>query len=262
MSNFRERRNPFVKLDRQNWYLWGLSFVITLCLAVAIATFFYPAIRWHVERLEILYGVLPQLIVGLLTMVMLCIIYIIIKQRELNDLRNFLIATNLEAKHLNQELPKDTLTQVFDRRALPDILKREITWVDRYRVPLSLALFNIHQFHRINETEGNLAGDEVLKALACVIEVTGRQTDTILRYGPDRFLCFLPRTDRKGAEAFGRRVMNACGQSPRLRSLSLSCGIAGYRAGGTGEKFLSDVEADLERLSSACEPAPAAAAKA
>lgn len=252
----KEQQNLLYQIDRRNWLLWALSFAITVCLAAAIASFYYPAIRWHVDRIEILYGLLPQLILGLLTLILLCIIYIVLNQRELNDLRNFLIATNLEDRHLSQELPKDTLTGVLDRRALPDVMKREVTWVDRYHVPLSLLLFNVYGFHSINEAEGNLSGDEVLKALARAIEATARQTDTILRYAPDRFLCFLPRTDRKGAEAFGRRVLAACAQNPRLRALSLQFGLAQYRPRGVAEQMLADVERDLQTKSPA--PSPAA----
>ena len=246
MSAQAERRKGqqglLSRIDRQNWHLWVLSFCVIICLAAAIATFFYPAIRWHVDRLEVAYGILPQLIVGLLTMVLLCVIYITLKQRELNELRNFLIATNLEARRLREELPRDALTGVLDRRALPDVMKREVTWVDRYRVPLSLLLFNIRGFKGINAAQGNLAGDEILKTLAKAIEATARQTDTVLRYGPDRFLCFLPRTDHVGAAAFARRVTEACHRHPRLQEAVLSFGITEYNAGGSPDLFLLDVE--------------------
>ena len=249
MTNPMERRAGqrwmLGHIDRKNWQLWTLSFCVTLSLAFAIAAFFYPVLRWHVDRLELIYGFLPQLIIGLVVLVMLCIIYIIIKQRELNELRNFLIAINLEARRMSAEFPRDPLTSALDRRGLPDILKREVTWVDRYRVPLSLVLFNVRDFRKINETKGNLAGDEVLKALATALESTARQTDTVLRYSGDRFLCFLPRTDRIGAQAFARRVNSASERSSRLRDIQLSFGMVEYRPGGNAELLLAEVERDL-----------------
>jgi diguanylate cyclase (GGDEF)-like protein len=255
MADRLERRKEHLalldRIDRQNWHLWVLSFGTTLCLALAIASLFYPAIRWHVDRLEALYGILPQLIVGLLTLILLCIIYITLKQRELNELRMFLVATHLEARRLREELPKDTLTGVLDRRALPEVLKREVTWVDRYRVPLSLLLFNVRGLRDINDREGNLAGDEILKELAKTLEATARQTDTILRYGPDRFLCFLPRTDTHGAQAFARRVNEGCHQNPRLRDLSLCFGIALYSPGGGSDKILAEVERAMSKMAGA-----------
>jgi diguanylate cyclase (GGDEF)-like protein len=241
----KEHQGLLERIDRQNWHLWVISFCVIICLSVAIASFFYPAIRWHVDRLELAYGILPQLIVGLLTLVLLSVIYITLKQRELNELRNFLIAMNLEARRLGEELPRDPLTGVLDRRSLPDLMKREITWVDRYRVPLSLILFNICGFHALNAVDGNLAGDEILKTLAGLIGTTARQTDTILRYGPDRFLCFLPRTDRAGAKAFARRVNEASQKNARLRAVRLSFGFAGYHPNGNPDKLLAEVERDL-----------------
>jgi diguanylate cyclase (GGDEF)-like protein len=265
MSDVFERRKEHQGLlegvDRQNWHLWLLSFCVILCLTLAFASFFYPAIRWHVDRLEVAYGFLPQLIVGLLTMVLLCIIYITLKQRELNELRNFLIATNLEARRLREELPRDVLTGVLDRRALPDLMRREVTWVDRYRVPLSLLLFNVRAFSKINAAQGNLAGDEILKVLARSIEATARQTDTILRYGPDRFLCFLPRTDLTGAAAFARRVNEACRLHPRLQGVALSFGTTEYNAGGNPDQILVQVEHDLSSRSGSAPP-PAASSTA
>jgi diguanylate cyclase (GGDEF)-like protein len=250
----KEQQGLLSRIDRRNWHLWILSFCVIICLALAIASFFYPAIRWHLDHLEIAYGVLPQLIVGLLTMVLLCVIYITLKQRELNELRNFLIATNLEARRLREELPRDALTGALDRRALPDVMKREVTWVDRYRVPLSLLLFNVRGFRAINAAQGNLAGDEILKVLAQSIEATARQTDTILRYGPDRFLCFLPRTDHIGAAAFARRVTDACRCHPRLQEITLSFGTTEYNAGGNADLILAEVERDLARRPDSAPP--------
>jgi diguanylate cyclase (GGDEF)-like protein len=254
----KANRDQLEQIDERNWQLWMLSFAVTVCLAAAIGTFFYPAIRWHVAQLQVLYGILPQLILGLLTLVFLCIIYITHKQRELNDLRNYLIAIHFEARRLGEEYPKDPLTGVLDRRALPDVLKREVTWVDRYRVALSLALFNIVEFRKVNQAEGNLAADEILKALARALEATVRQTDTILRYSPDRFLCFLPRTDRKGAEAFGRRVKAACQKDSRLRDHSFTLGIGLYEAGGEPQNALAEAEAGLTQATP-FEPVPAPA---
>ena len=246
MPSFAERcrtnRAQFTQVDKRNWQLWMISFSITLILALAIAAFFYPALRWHVGQIQVLRGYLPQLLTGLITLVVLCIAYIIHKQRELNELRAFLVAIHLEARRLNEEYPKDPLTGALDRRALPDILKREVTWVDRYRVPLTLALFNIVEFQRINALEGNLAGDEVLKRLARTLENTARQTDTIMRYGPDRFLCFLPRTDLVGAEAFGTRVNTARQNDNRLRKLELTFGVGLYEANGDPQAALATAE--------------------
>lgn len=244
----KEQHGLLKRIDRQNWHLWLVCFSVIISLSVALASLFYPALRWHLHNLEVSGEILPQLLAGLLTLVLLCVIYIIVKEREINELRNFLIATNLEAHRLRDDLPRDPLTGVLERRALPDVMKREVTWVDRYRVPLTLLLFNVRGFRAINAAEGNLGGDEILKMLAWLMGTTARQTDTILRYGPDRFLCFLPRTDEAGAKAFARRVTDACQENSRLRRVQLSFGIVGYRPGANTDKVLAEIEQNLAKM--------------
>jgi GGDEF domain-containing protein len=240
-----EPRRQLAELDRRTWHLWTVSLAVSLSLALAITTLFYPTIRWNLDRIEVQFGILPQLIFGLLTLVLLSGAYIITKQRELNEMRQFIIATYAATAFPTEKYATDTLTGALDRSTLPDILKRETARAERYDIPLCLLLFDICAFRRINESEGNLAGDLVLKALGQAILQTARQTDIILRYEADRFLCFLPGTERPGGEAFGRRVLAACQRSPRLRGLTLDSGLAVYRAGGDPERVLADAEEAL-----------------
>jgi len=240
-----EPRRQLAELDRRTWHLWAVSLAVSLSLALAITAFFYPIIRWNLDRIEVQFGILPQLIFGLLTLVLLSGAYVIIKQRELNEMRQFIIATYTETAFPTEKYAKDALTGVLDRSALPDILTRETARAGQYDIPLCLLLFDIRAFRHVNESEGNLAGDLVLKALGQAILQTARQTDIILRYEADRFLCFLPGTEQSGGEAFGRRVLSACQRSPRLRGLTLDTGLAVYRTPGVPERVLADAEEAL-----------------
>ncbi len=260
MADSSERRKQWREhvgaLEKRTWHLCALSLTVTATLALAIAAFFFPAIVWKIHRLEIDPRILPQLVVGLLTLVALLSLYIIKKQRELSELRDFIIASYAEASQPGESLPHDSLTGTLDRRTLPDVLKRETTWVDRYRIPLSLVLFNIREFHTINMKEGNLAGDLVLKDLAQALMSTVRQSDTVLRHGPDEFLCFLPRTDRAGGEGFIRRVVKRSQETSRLRGVILDVGLGVYEAGMDSDLVLAGAEKDLASRKPA--PAPVA----
>ncbi len=259
----REQRRELAQIDRRVWHLWALSITVTLVLALAILVFFYPALKWRVYTLEPrVLEVLPQLILGLLALVVLESVYIIVKARELMELRNFILTIAADADRLSADYPWDTLTGVLDRRALPDIFQRETSWVDRYRIPLCLVLFDIREFSKINDKEGNLAGDVVLKELARTLQVTVRRSDSILRYGPDEFLCLLPRTDVEGGEAFIRRLGEACRASTRLRDLVVDSGLALYEAGRDANAVLAEAESILAvkrekaRSPSVLQPAP------
>src|SRR5256712_3315722 len=258
-----ELRRERAQMARRVWRLWALSITVPLVLALAILVFFYPALKWRVYTLEPrVLEVLPQLILGLLALVVLESVYIIVKARELMELRNFILTIAADADRLSADYPWDTLTGVLDRRALPDIFQRETSWVDRYRIPLCLVLFDIREFSKINDKEGNLAGDVVLKELARTLQVTVRRSDSILRYGPDEFLCLLPRTDVEGGEAFTRRLGAACRASSRLRDIIVDSGLAVYEAGRDPNAILAEAESILAvkrekaRSPSVLQPAP------
>lgn len=252
----RQPRKELLQLDKRSWHLLALSLSITIFLALGIAAFFFPVMKWRVFAFDVrIVRILPQLTVGLLVLVILQASYIVGKQRELNELRNLIITRYSEIAALGADCPKDPLTGVLARRALPEVLQRESTWVDRYRIPLCLVLFDIRDFSKINTKEGNLAGDLVLKDLAQAIQATVRQTDSVLRYGPDEFLCILPRTDLAGGNAFTKRVGKECERLGRLRDLTLDIGTAVYEAGMDVNAVCVDAERDLSRRKGAPHPA-------
>lgn len=246
----RDRRRQWVpqldQVQQRIWYLWVPSLTVTVFLALGITIFMNPGLNWRAFTPgPSLISTLPQLSLGLLSLVLLEAFYIISKVRESRELRQYILAISGEAGFLGAEYPRDGLTGVLDRRALPEVLKRETTWVDRYRIPLCLVLCDIRNFGQINEKTGNMAGDLVLKDFAQAIKTTMRQTDSALRYGADEFLCLLPRTDAAGGAAFMRRVMQACQRSPRLRDLILDSGLAVYEAGADANLTLARAERDL-----------------
>lgn len=240
-----EQRKELKEIDRRSWHLWAVSFTVTGALILALVLVFYPALRWRLTHLEIRTTALPQLLVGLLVLVTLQAVYIVSKQRELNELRMFIVSSQRDAGLYTAQSPRDTLTGALDRRALPEVLEREINWVERYRISLCAVLLNIREFRKINEREGNLAGDVVLKEFARTVQATLRQSDTLLRYESDRFLCVLPRTDEAGGKAFTRRVLKACQQVPLLCDLRIEFGVGVYEAGGVAGALLAGAETSL-----------------
>jgi diguanylate cyclase (GGDEF)-like protein len=248
-SPFDRRKHTLEQLSqvrKRVWYLWFPSVTATFLLALGIAVFVHPHIRWGDLTVDPRFAPgLLQLVVALVGLVLLEAIYIVAKVRELRELRGFILTISQETGFYAADHPRDALTGVLDRRVLPDLLKRESSWVDRYRIPLSMALFDIRDFSGINEKEGNLTGDLVLKDFGKVVRETIRQTDSVVRYGADQFLCLLPRTDRQGSEAFVRRVGKACQGFPRLREIKVDSGIGVYEAGNDVNITLADAEREL-----------------
>ena len=93
----------------------------------------------------------------------------------------------------------DPLTGAANRRHFYDLATQELAVARRYRQPLSMILFDVDHFKRINDTFGHDAGDETLKRIAAIAREHLREADIFARYGGEEFIILLPQTG--GAEA-------------------------------------------------------------
>ena len=111
---------------------------------------------------------------------------------------------------LNRTLEKrsqtDALTQIFNRGFFNQQLIIETSHANRYKTPLSLVLFDIDHFKTINDTEGHLAGDKVLKELAALVQDNIRQSDFQARWGGEEFVVLLPGVDKENAMQFAEKL--------------------------------------------------------
>jgi two-component system, cell cycle response regulator len=121
----------------------------------------------------------------------------------------FLSGNNIENSY-HEEIYRlttiDGLTQIFNKRYFLETLEREISRAHRYRRDLSLIMFDIDFFKKVNDTYGHLAGDYVLKQLASVIKGHIRREDIMARYGGEEFSIILPEIDGVNATAFAEKI--------------------------------------------------------
>ncbi len=126
----------------------------------------------------------------------------------------------------------DKLTGLRNRRLFDDRLAEEIQRAARYAKPLSLLLFDIDDFKRVNDTYGHPAGDLVLQSLGQFFPGQLRQVDLAARYGGEEFTIILPETDFVGAKLVAERIRRSVAKSPiklpdgREISLTVSVGVA------------------------------------
>lgn len=107
---------------------------------------------------------------------------------------------------LSQEAVTDALTDVFNRRYLDRCLAEEIERARRYELPLSVLLFDIDHFKRINDDFGHQTGDHVLAALARLLKLAKRETDVLARYGGEEFMLITPHTHAWSAAKLAERL--------------------------------------------------------
>jgi diguanylate cyclase (GGDEF)-like protein/PAS domain S-box-containing protein len=107
---------------------------------------------------------------------------------------------------LNHLSMTDSLTGLFNRRALNDMLMHEIERATRYSTDLSLVLCDIDMFKKINDAYGHTAGDRALLSVAAILLQTLRKSDIVGRYGGDEFMVILPETSLAGAKKLAEKV--------------------------------------------------------
>ena len=131
---------------------------------------------------------------------------------QLQVMRDRAIQTDAELVKLHQELDRvstqarhDPLTGALNRKGLEEAVEREISSVRRKETPLCMALLDIDNFKKLNDTMGHATGDVALTHLAKVARECMRPQDTLARYGGEEFVILLPDTALdKGIEAMTR----------------------------------------------------------
>jgi len=104
------------------------------------------------------------------------------------------------------EVRTDPLTGVRNRRALDEVLGGMFAMKTRYDQAFSVVIFDIDHFKRINDEQGHLTGDRVLRTFAALLSDSVRETDVVARYGGEEFVIIMPQTDLEAASAFCDRL--------------------------------------------------------
>lgn len=127
----------------------------------------------------------------------------------------------------------DELTRLYNRQYLEDKQAQKIRALVAHSTPFSIAIVDIDHFKTINDMHGHTKGDDVLKEFAQFLKRELRNSDVVIRYGGDEFVCVMSKTMRHDAEWIYRRIAKACRnkQFSGLR-VTLSAGIAAYPEDG------------------------------
>jgi len=154
-------------------------------------------------------------------------------------------------KHVKESAITDALTGMYNRHYLYEIAEKTIAQAKRLKYPLSLAIFDIDFFKKINDKYGHLAGDGVLKSFASLLMDRVRESDIVVRYGGEEFIAILPETDMKRAfvaiEAIRKMVetMEISIEEDTVISITISIGIAEYNYNETLDQLIKRADEAL-----------------
>ena len=122
-------------------------------------------------------------------------------REQLQGMRQRAEATEVELQKLHQELDRlsaqarhDPLTGALNRQGLSEAVNREVAQMRRQDSALCVALLDIDNFKKLNDSLGHAAGDAALTHLANVTREVMRPQDTLARYGGEEFVVLLPDT--------------------------------------------------------------------
>ncbi|MGA7800405.1 MAG: diguanylate cyclase [Gammaproteobacteria bacterium] len=127
----------------------------------------------------------------------------------------------------------DGLTGLGNRRYFFDLATHEFAEAKRYGRPLSVVLFDIDHFKKVNDTAGHQTGDEVLKCVARIADEHLREVDILARYGGEEFVVLLPNSNAADAAGVAERIRSNIADTcpltdPASISVTISVGVAEF----------------------------------
>lgn len=164
-----------------------------------------------------------------------------------------------EMKELREKLARraitDPLTGLPNRRYLDEYLEAELARIRRYGGQCALILIDVDNFKNYNDTLGHLAGDDVLRSLADVLQEHLRVSDVAARYGGEEFAVMMVNIDRGEAVEAAERLRRVIEHHDFAReeiqpggNLTVSLGVAGCPSDGdTAEALMREADAALYR---------------
>ncbi|MDD2592444.1 MAG: sensor domain-containing diguanylate cyclase [Erysipelotrichaceae bacterium] len=103
----------------------------------------------------------------------------------------------------------DGLTKISNHKTLVDFVKEEMSISTKTDQPLSIVMFDIDDFKKVNDTKGHVFGDKVLIRVAEILKRAIRDKDLVGRYGGEEFMLVLPKTDLEQAKIVAERIRKA-----------------------------------------------------
>lgn len=146
----------------------------------------------------------------------------------------------------------DALTGIANRRAFSERLSLELERSRRMLSPLSLILFDIDHFKKLNDTQGHLEGDAALVRVAKLLEENSRSVDLAARWGGEEFVLLLPETSVDEAYLVGEKIRKRIQEANISGGVTISGGVAALPDhASNGEELLAAADLALYKAKGA-----------
>ena len=150
-------------------------------------------------------------------------------------------------KKLEELASTDKLTGLSNRMKFDEVMRFSIDRAKRYNVSLSLILFDIDNFKRVNDVYGHVVGDYVLKIIADIGQGNIRQSDLFARWGGEEFMIIQPDIPQNDAIVLAERLRKEIENYDfeNVGKVTASFGVTTFKEGDTADSFSIRVDEAL-----------------
>ncbi len=172
-------------------------------------------------------------------------------QEELRKAKEAAESLNRTLEDTNRQLALvatvDTLTGAWNRRRFEEVVAQAMEQAHRHALPLSLVIFDVDHFKRVNDTHGHQAGDRVLVELSGLARRVIRKSDHLFRWGGEEFMLLLADTGLAGACSVAEKLRSAIASEDvvGVGRLTASFGVATRGAGEPLESWIQRLDRAL-----------------
>lgn len=183
---------------------------------------------------------LPRNILIIIAAVMFILLIVILMQRLINNLEKAM----KEITHLSVT---DSLTHLFNRRYIYDLLEKEVYRSNRYGDNLSIIILDIDFFKVVNDTYGHNVGDEILKAISQILVDNVRKTDVVSRWGGEEFVILCNNIDSHQAVCLAEKIRQILNEAvfEVCGNISCSFGVSTFQKEESIESLINRADEAL-----------------
>lgn len=156
------------------------------------------------------------------------------------------------AEQLNRQAITDNLTKLYNQRFLAETIGKIIGSYREESGAVSIVMYDLDDFKKINDTYGHLQGNQVLRRFASILQEKAGERYMAARYGGEEFVMLLPGCSLEAAVQFAEMIRLDVMHDRVLSELtghkfSVSGGVAQYKKGETAEEWVNRADANLYR---------------
>jgi len=169
--------------------------------------------------------------------------------QEIQKANSVITKLSQQVRDLEESSNLDSLTKVFNRRALTSYLTK-VCERGQIQDDLHLFILDIDDFKQINDTHGHIAGDKILIFIANILRKNLREGDKVFRFGGEEFIITLNRISSEKSKEIGERILKQVSANQLIYkgvslNVTLSIGSTRYSEGDVPDKIIARADKAL-----------------